>query len=172
MPRSTPVRQVMTTDVLTFSPEDSVVDAMKAMVDRDVDGAPVVDGTGRVVGLITTGDLIVQESQLHFPTVISILGANLELPSSKRRFDEDLRRALGASVADVMSDDPVTIGEDDTLETAATLMHDHDVSRLPVVRDGGLVGLIARTDIVRAIIAEPRTRGPAPGAADTGAGGG
>ena len=171
MPRSIPVRRVMTTEVLSFSPDDTVQEAMQAMVEHDVDGAPVLDADGTVVGLITTGDLIVQESQLHFPTVISILGANLELPSSKRRFDEDLRRALGASVADVMSDDPVTIGEDDTLEAAATLMHDHDVSRLPVVRGGGLVGLIARTDIVRAIIAEPRTGGPASGA-DTGSGGG
>ncbi len=159
MPRATPVHQVMTTEVLTFAPEDTVAAAMQAMVDRDVDGAPVVDGTGRVVGLITTGDLIVQESQLHFPTVISILGANLELPSSKKRFDEDVRRALGASVGEVMSKDPVTIGEDETLERAATLMHDHEVSRLPVVRDDRLVGLISRTDIVRAIISEPRDPG-------------
>ncbi len=154
MPRATPVHRVMTTEVLSFSPEDTVAAAMQAMVDRNVDGAPVVDPAGRVVGLITTGDLIVQESQLHFPTVISILGANLELPSSKKRFDEDIRRALGASVGEVMSVEPVTIGEDETLEAAATLMHDHDVSRLPVVRDGALVGLVSRTDIVRAIISD------------------
>jgi CBS domain-containing protein len=147
----------MTTDVLTFSPDDSVQAAMAAMVERDVDGSPVLDSDGRVVGMLTTGDLIVQESQLHWPTVISILGANLELPSSKKRFDEDIRRALGASVGEVMSKDPQTIGEDETLERAATLMHDHDVSRLPVVRDSSLVGIISRTDIVRAIIAEPGT---------------
>lgn len=154
MPRATPVHRVMTTEVLSFSPEDTVAAAMQAMVDRNVGGAPVVDPAGRVVGLITTGDLIVQESQLHFPTVISILGANLELPSSKKRLDEDIRRALGASVGEVMTAEPVTIGEDETLEAAATLMHDHDVSRLPVVRDGALVGLVSRTDIVRAIISD------------------
>ena len=56
-----------------------------------------------------------------------------------------------------MTADPQTIREDDTLEQAATLMHDHDFSRLPVVRAGLLVGIISRTDIVRAIVAEPRS---------------
>jgi CBS domain-containing protein len=155
MPRATPVRSYMTTDVVTFSPEDSVQDAMQTMVDRGIDGAPVVDAAGAVLGMITTGDLIVQESSLHFPTVVSFLGATLELPSAKKHFDEDIRRALGASVREVMSTEPRTVGEDDTLEVAATLMHDHDVSRLPVVRDGQLVGIISRSDIVRAIVSEP-----------------
>ena len=155
MPRATPVSQVMRTDVLTFSPDDTVQQAMEAMVAREVDGAPVVDSSGAVVGMITTGDLIVQESRLHFPTVLSFLGATLELPSAKKQFDEDIRRALGASVGEVMSPDPQTIKEDETLERAATVMHDHDVSRLPVVRGGLLVGIISRTDIVRAIVAEP-----------------
>src|SRR3954451_8452058 len=155
MPRDTPVAQYMTTDVLKFTPGDNVQEAMQALVDRGIDGAPVVDGDGVVVGMLTTGDLIVQESQLHFPTVLNFLGATLERPSAKRQFDEDIRRALGATVGEVMSGEPRTIGEDETLEAAATVMHDHDVSRLPVVRGGMLVGIIARSDIVRAIVTDP-----------------
>ena len=93
----------MTTDVLTFSPDDTVEAAMKTMVDRNVDGAPVVDQDGKVVGMLTTGDLTVQESQVHVPTVISLFGAYLELPSSHRRFEADLRKAVGARVGDVMA---------------------------------------------------------------------
>jgi CBS domain-containing protein len=155
MPRDTPVAQYMTTDVLRFTPGDNVQEAMQALVDRGIDGAPVVDADGVVVGMLTTGDLIVQESQLHFPTVLNFLGATLERPSAKRQFDEDIRRALGATVGEVMSAEPRTIGEDETLEAAATVMHDHDVSRLPVVRGGMLVGIIARSDIVRAIVTDP-----------------
>ncbi len=152
MPRDTLVSEVMTADVLAFGPDDKVQDAMQTMVDRSIDGAPVV-AEGKVVGLLSTSDLIVQESQLHFPTVISLLGATLELPSSKHRFDEDIEKALGSKVSDVMQDHPHLIGRDDTLERAATIMHDHDVSRLPVVDpDGALVGIIARADILRAII--------------------
>lgn len=154
MPRSLPVRDVMTTDVLTFAPTDEVRAAMAALVERRVNAAPVVDG-GRVVGLLSTGDLIVAEGQVHVPTVISILGASIELPGERKRFEEDLRRSLGGTVADVMTADPHTVGPDATLEEAATLLHTHDVSRLPVVDAKGLlVGILARGDVVRAMVAD------------------
>ena len=154
MSRQSPVSAVMTTDVLTFAPDDNVEAAMHTLVERGIDGAPVVDADGVVVGMLTTGDLIVQEAAVHFPTMISILGATLELPSAKRHLDEDLRKALGATVAEVMQAEPITIDADDTIEEAATLMHDHDVSRLPVIGASGLVGIVARVDILRAIIGE------------------
>ena len=154
MSRQSPVSEVMTTEVLTFAPEDNVQAAMHTLVERGIDGAPVVDAHGVVVGMLTTGDLIVQEASIHFPTMISILGATLELPSAKRHLDEDLRKALGGTVADVMQADPITIGVDDTIAEAATLMHDHDVSRLPVIGNAGLVGIVARVDILRGIINE------------------
>lgn len=156
MTRHIPVSDVMTRDVLAFAPDDNVIEAMEALVERNISGAPVVDENGAVVGVISTGDLIVQESRLHFPTIISILGATIELPSAKRQFEDDLRRTLGSTVREVMQADPVTIGADETVEAAATLMHDHDVARLPVVDDGGLVGILARVDILRAILSDSR----------------
>ena len=152
MPRSTLVREVMTTDVLTFRPEETVQDAYRALVERGVDGAPVVDAEGKVVGMLSTGDLLVQETQLHYPTVVSLFGAYLELPSAHRKFEEDLRRAVGADVDDVMTRHVEACSPDDTLERAATLMHEHEVSRLPVTEGGRLVGLIARGDILRAVM--------------------
>jgi CBS domain-containing protein len=152
MSRQSPVSEVMTTEVLTFRPDDTVAEAMQVLVERGIDGAPVVDDGGRVVGMLSTGDLIVQESSLHFPTVISILGATLELPSSKRTFDDDLRKVLASTVAELMQSDPVTIGADDTVEEAATRLHKHEISRLPVVGDAGLVGIVSRVDILRAMI--------------------
>ncbi|CAN5222166.1 hypothetical protein BH20ACT3_BH20ACT3_06360 [soil metagenome] len=151
MSRHSPVSEVMTTDVLTFSPEENVSDAMQALVDQEIDGAPVVSD-GEVVGMLSTSDLIVQESKLHFPTVISILGATLELPGAKRQFDDDLRRTLGGTVGEVMHPNPVVVGLGDTVEHAATLLHDHDVSRLPVVDGGGMVGIVSRADILREIL--------------------
>ena len=154
MPRSLPVRDAMTTDVLSFAPTDEVRSAMKSLVDRGIDAAPVVED-GRVVGLLSTGDLIVAESQVHVPTVISLLGASIELPGERKRFEADLRRSLGGTVSDVMTADPHTVGPDATLEEAATLLHNHDVSRLPVVdADGMLIGLLARGDVIRAMIAD------------------
>lgn len=152
MLRDLPVREVMVTEVVSFAPGDNVQDAMTRLVEADVDAGPVVED-GRVIGLLSTGDLIVEEARLHFPTVVNFLGVNVTIPWNDRELDASVAKALGATVGEVMSDKVVTCGPDDTVEDAATLMHDRRVSRLPVVDgDGHLVGIIARGDIVRAIV--------------------
>ncbi len=153
MPRNTLVRQVMTTDVLTFRPTDTVEEAARALAERRLGGAPVVDDDGVVVGLLEDDDLIVQDSRLHLPTVISVFGAYIELPSSLRHFEEELRKAVGATVGDVMDADAPTCRPDDTLESVATILHEGNCSRLAVVDDDGrLVGIVSRGDLVRAIV--------------------
>src|SRR4051794_31918304 len=152
MPSATDVASIMTTDVVTFAADEPIRDATLRLLDRGIDGGPVVDGDGRIVGMLTTDDLLVQETRLHYPTVISLFGAYLELPSSHRHFEEELRRAVGATVGEVMESDVITCAPDDTLERAATLLHERKLSRVPVVRDGVLVGIVGRSDIIRAII--------------------
>jgi CBS domain-containing protein len=158
--RDMPVRDLMVTEVLTFRPGDNVQDAMRSLVFRDIDGAPVLDDGGRVVGMLSTADLIVEEARIPLPAVITLLGAVLELPGSKKRYEADLEKALGATVGEVMQDEvPVSLAPDDTLETAATVMHDNEVDRVPVVdADGVLIGIVARGDIVRAIVRDADAR--------------
>ncbi len=145
----------MTTDVLTFAPTDTVESAARRLTERRLGGAPVVDGDGVVIGLLEDEDLIVQDTRLHFPTVISVFGAYLELPSSLAHFEKDLRKAVGATVADVMDADAPTCREDDTLETVATALHKGGMSRMAVVDEGGrLVGIVSRGDLVRAIVGD------------------
>jgi CBS domain-containing protein len=158
MPRNTPVSQVMTTDVLWFRAEEPVAEAMARLVERGVDGAPVVGADNAVIGIVSTDDFIVQETVVHVPTVISLFGASIELPGSKRHFEEDLRKALGSTVRDIMSEQVITVGPDATIEQAAELLHERHVSRLPVVDETGLVGIVSRVDILREILrteAEP-----------------
>jgi CBS domain-containing protein len=154
MPRNVPVSQVMTTDVLAFRPADRVEDAARAMSERRVGGAPVVDEARKVVGVLSDDDLIVADARLHAPTVFSVLGFYLELPGSQHRLEEELRKATGATVGDVMDDDPATCSPTDTLETVATVLHERSLDRLPVV-DGErrLVGIVSRGDLVRALVA-------------------
>ena len=155
MLRELPVREVMSVDVLTFAPGDNVMDAMRTMLVRDVDGAPVVDADGTIVGLLSTADLIVEEARVHLPTVITLLGAYIELPSSKKKFDHDVEKALGSTVGEVMGEPAPTLAPDDTVEHAATIMHEQGADRLPVVdASGALIGIVARGDIVRAIVRE------------------
>jgi CBS domain-containing protein len=154
MLRDVPVREFMTTEVLTFRRDDNVQDAMRTLVTRDIDAAPVIDDDGYVVGSLSTGDLIVEESRIPLPAVITLLGAVMELPRSRKKYEHDLDQALGATVGEVMQEGVLaTLSLDDTLETAATVMHDEDIDRIPVVdADGVLVGLVSRGDIVRAIL--------------------
>jgi len=171
MLRELPVRDVMASDVLTFAPGDNVMDAMKAMLLRDVDGAPVVDATGSIVGLLSTADLIVEEARVHLPTVIALLGAYIELPSSKKKFDHDVEKALGSTVGEVMGDAAPTLAPDDTVEYAATIMHEQGADRLPVLDESGtIIGIVARGDIVRAIVSEWDSQDGSSGAGSAGAG--
>jgi CBS domain-containing protein len=156
MVRETAVREWMTTDVVTFAPDENVRDAMRRLVTEDVDAGPVVDDEGVVVGMLSTSDLIVEEALLHIPTAFNFFGVEVEWESFKhhKKLDADVSKALGSTVGEVMSGKPVYVQSDDTIETAATLMHDSQVSRLPVIDDGRLVGLLSQNDILRAVIAE------------------
>jgi CBS domain-containing protein len=152
MPANATVRDVMTTDVATLAPEDTIQQAADRLAARRVGAMPVVDGAGRLIGLLRDEDLIVSEARLHVPTTISFLGASFTLPGEMKRFEEELHKVAGATVGDVMDDEPPTIAPDATLEDLATLMHERDVTHVPVVDSGGhVVGIVARGDLVRFI---------------------
>ncbi len=149
MPDATPVREVMTRDVVTLHPDQPVRDAADVLAGKAIGAAPVVDTDGKLVGLLRDEDLIVSEARLHVPTVISFLGADLVLPSSLHRFEHELKKAAGATVGDVMITDFHVAKPDDTLDGLAAEMHDRDVTHVPVVDGGKLVGIVARGDLVR-----------------------
>jgi CBS domain-containing protein len=149
MPATTLVSEVMSRDVVTLRRDQSVEEAADVLAGNEIGAAPVVDADGKLVGLLRDEDLIVSEANLHVPTVISFLGADLVLPSSLHRFEHELKKMAGATVADVMTTEFHTLKPDDNLEDVATVMHDRDVTHVPVVDAGKLVGIVARGDLVR-----------------------
>ena len=149
MPDATPVREVMTRDVVTLRPDQPVSEAADVLAGKEIGAAPVVDADGKLVGLLRDEDLIVSEARLHVPTVISFLGADLMLPSSLHRFEHELKKAAGSSVGDVMITEFPVAKPGDTLDGLAAEMHDRDVTHVPVVDGGKLVGIVARGDLVR-----------------------
>ena len=131
-------RDIMTPDPITSGPTSSVTDAAHLMTEQSIGALPVMSG-GALVGLVTEGDLIMQDAKVHFPTYLSLLGGYVFAPGSTERFEDSLRKAVGATVADVMSDDPVTVTPDALVSDVATLLVDRDVSRVLVV-DGDCAG--------------------------------
>src|SRR5919106_3932446 len=115
MPASTTVSEVMTRDVVTLRPDQSVEEAADTLAEHQIGAAPVVDDEGKIVGLLRDEDLIVSEARLHVPTVISFLGADIVLPSSLRHFEHELKKAAGATVAAVMTTEFVTVKPEDDL---------------------------------------------------------
>lgn len=144
----TMVRDVMSTNVVTLRPEHGVAEAADILAADKIGAAPVVDG-GALVGLLRDEDLILTEANVHVPTAISFLGADFVLPSALHRFESELKKAAGFTVGDVMTTEFATIAPDDSVEALATLMHDHDVTHVPVVDGDALVGIVARGDLVR-----------------------
>jgi len=143
-------RDIMTTDVVTVSGDASVKEIAKLFSDQKIGGAPVVDANGKIIGMVTDGDLIMQDVKIHFPHYISLLDGFIVLGST-RKFEEQLRKAVGAKVRDVMTQEVISVEEDTSIEDVATLMIERSVSRLPVIKEEKLVGLVSRGDIVRAL---------------------
>jgi CBS domain-containing protein len=149
MPSTIALRSVMTTDVVTVTPDLSLAEAADVLDERGIGAAPVVDAAGQVVGLLRDEDLLSSEARLHVPTTIAILGVNFTLPGEVARYDEELRKAIASTVGEVMEQQFPQLPPDATLEDAATLMHEADVTHVVVVEDGRAVGVVARGDLVR-----------------------
>jgi len=138
------VDDVMTTDVATVTPGASLKDVARILVERDISGVPVVDADGDVLGVVSEADLLAKE-RAEPPT----RGGPLAWLVDPIEVIE--RRKLGARLAgEVMTSPAVTIAPYRNLATAAGIMLDNRVNRLPVVSDGKLVGIVTRADLVRA----------------------
>jgi CBS domain-containing protein len=152
MPSSTPVRDVMSTGVITLRPDQTFEEAADTLAEHEIGAAPVVDGAGKLVGLLRDEDLIVSEANLHAPTWFNFLGAEFPLPGQQKKFEEELQRMVAANVEQLMHKDFSTCSPDDALGDVAAKMHDDDITHVPVVDgDGKLVGIVARGDIVRRV---------------------
>ena len=155
MPSTTPVRDVMTTNVVTLRPDQSFEEAADTLAEHSIGAAPVVDAEGKVVGLLRDEDLILSEANLHAPTWFNFLGAEFPMPGEQKRFESELKRMTAANVEELMATDFPTCTPDDTLGDGRARMHDTDVTHLPIIdADGKLVGIIARGDLVRRVAAE------------------
>ncbi len=142
-------RDIMQSEVVTIAPDATVRELADVLAANKVSGVPVVED-GKVVGVATEGDIILQDAGLHFPHYVQFLDGVIYL-ESVRKFEERFKRTFGSKVRDVMSTEVVSVGPDASIYDVATLMADSDINRVPVIEDETLVGIITRADVVRAI---------------------
>ncbi len=145
------VRDAMTPDPITVLPETPVPDVARVMIDHGIGGVPVVNSEGDLLGIITESDLIVQDTDVKFPSFVHFLDGYVFVPGSVHRFEEKFRKAVAATAEDLMTEDVITVDVEDSAEDAATLMLKKKLKRFPVISEGQLVGIITMRDIVKLI---------------------
>lgn len=140
---------LMSRNIVSVPPEMPVAQAAGCMLQYRISGLPVLDPSGRLVGILTEGDLLRRPE----------LGTDRKRPRwaefflSPGTLAQEYVQSHGRRVADVMTSDPVTVGPDTSLEEIVSLMNEHRIKRVPVVQEGVLVGIISRADILRALSA-------------------
>jgi CBS-domain-containing membrane protein len=148
-------RDIMSTGLITLAPETDFASAAKVLLDNHINGAPVVDGQGRLMGILCQSDLVAQHKRLPVPTLITLLDSFISLNSS-REIEKQARKIAAMTVGEAMTSRPVTVKPDTGIETIAALMVDSNLHTLPVVEDGHLVGIIGKEDVLRTLLSHTK----------------
>ena len=141
---------IMQPNVVTIKEDASVRELAELLSKKKISGAPVVDDQNRVVGIVSEGDLVLQDAEIHFPHYIELLG-NIVYLESVKKYEDRLRKVAAASVSEIMTTDVISVQKDTSVHEVATLMTDKKVNRLPVLDGNILVGIVTRADLVRAV---------------------
>ncbi|NEK55288.1 CBS domain-containing protein, partial [Rhizobium leguminosarum] len=141
------VQAIMTSPPITVTASCSVAEAAKRMLDNKISGLPVVDANGALVGIVSEGDFL-RRSELNTERKRSWL---LEWLTSPGKIADEYVRTHGRRVEEVMTVPVSAIAPTASISDAVRLMERQDIKRLPVVTDGRLVGIVARSDLLRAL---------------------
>jgi CBS domain-containing protein len=149
---------VMVRDVVTVKPETDVATAIKLLVEHDISALPVVDRTGTVIGVISEADLVRRAengTEKQRPWWLEALTPGSILA-------EEFSKSHGRAVGEIMSPHVVSASEDTSLGEIAALLERHRIKRVPIIKDGKLVGIVSRSNLIQALaLASPPRPDPA-----------
>jgi CBS domain-containing protein len=145
-------KDIMTKDVITVKPEATVEELARLLMNNKVSGVPVSNDNKKLIGIVTENDLITQNKRLHIPTVIRLFDAFILLGSG--RMEEEIKKMAATTVDEICTKKVVSITEETTLDEIATIMAEQHVHLLPVLREGMVVGIVGKADMVRAMTYE------------------
>lgn len=139
--------QIMTRDVITVSPETPITEAAAKMLTNHISGLPVVDDTGKLVGIVSDGDFVRRAET----GTQRRRAAWLQFLVGPGKVATDFVRERGRRVRDVMTPDPLTAPEDATLGSLVEIMEKNNIKRVPIMHCGRITGIVTRTNLVRAV---------------------
>jgi len=143
------VAEVMTRDPITVKAETPLREAIKILAEKRISGLPVVDDTGKLIGIISETDLMWQQTGVTPPAYFMIFDSVIYL-KNPIEYERELHKALGQTVGEVMSKKTITTLPDKPLREAAKIMRDRKIHRLPVLdKSDQVVGILSLSDIIR-----------------------
>jgi CBS domain-containing protein len=154
-------KDVMTTDPIVVGPETTVGEIAELLLQRRISGVPVADAAGRVLGVVSEDDL------MHRPEIGGPRRRSRWLTWFSGGQTGDFVKTHGRIARDVMSAPAIVVDEEASIADIARLLEERRIKRVPVLRDGKLVGIVSRADLLRGFAAAQRA--PAAVAADDGA---
>ena len=137
----------MVRDVVSVHPDTYVADAIKLLAEHDVSALPVVDGEGNLLGILSEADLIHRVeigTEKHRPSW-------LEAVTGASTLAEEFAKSHGKEVGEIMTTDVVSVSEETPLAEIATLFERKRIKRVPVVKDGKLVGVVSQSNLIQAL---------------------
>lgn len=142
----------MTTNVITISPEADVTDAARLFLDKKINGLPVTDINGKLVGILCQSDLVRMQKNLPIPSLFTLLDGFVPL-SSTALIEAEVKRIAASKVSDAMTSKVTTISPDMGIDQIAALIVDKKFHTLPVLENGTLVGVVGKKDILKTLVA-------------------
>ncbi len=146
-------KDLMEEKVITVRPDTDISTAVSLLLENHINGVPVVDEDGVLKGILCQSDLVFQQKKMPLPPIITIFDSIIPLASSKK-LEKEVQKISAARVADAMVTDTVTVTPETLLSEVAGLMVENRFHTLPVVREGKVVGIIGKEDILKTLMTE------------------
>ena len=151
------VKDIMTRKIITVSPETEVVNAAKILLEKGINGLPVIDASGKLVGVLTQSDLVAQQKSIPIPTVFTLLESYIPL-TLIHRIDKEVEKIAALKVEQAMTPNPVTVSLETDIADVAKLMVDKKFHTLPVMEGDKVVGIVGKEDVLKTLLPDSQTR--------------
>ncbi len=148
-------RDIMTTDIVTVTPETEVNEIARLLLEKHFNGVPVIDNSGTLVGVICQSDLIAEQKKLPIPSVFAILDSFIPIHPLGRP-DKEVQKIAAIRASDAMTRNPATVGPEAGIEEVAEIMVNRNFHTIPVMEGGKLVGIIGKEDVLRTLVSSEK----------------
>lgn len=141
-------KDIMTTQVVTVTPETDINEAAAILLEKGFNGLPVVDAQGELAGIICQSDLVAQQRKIPLPSFFTMLGGFVAL-TSLSQMQRAMDKMSATKVEQAMTRNPVTVSPDTPVDKIADLMVDKQYHTIPVVKERKLAGVVSKRDMLR-----------------------